>query len=97
MTYSSKFHIEVAGKLATLYLVADILTAAPLIAACDGLPPAVELLRLDLDGVSRLGARELQLISEVRSHWQSTRGGAFRVTFAVRSHNDTTYEARIGM
>lgn len=97
MAYNSRFHVEVAGKLATMYVVADIGAVPLLIATCDALPPEVEVLRVDLDGASELGKRELQVIDDVRTHWQATRRGPFRVSFAVRSRGDVKYEVRLGI
>lgn len=97
MSYSSQLHVEVAGPVATIYMVSGLATAAQLVRACNELPPDVEVLRLDVDGIEWLGKSELLMIDELRLHWRSTRRGAFRIAATLQSRRGVTYEARLGM
>ena len=88
MTEGHNYHIEIAGRLATLYVVRDMTKSLPeLIDACDALPAAVDVLSLNLDKLDQLGDRGMAAIDEVRRHWQATRQGTLRVAFALPKPN----------
>lgn len=78
------YHIEIAERLATLYIVGNITRASQrLLAASSALPGSVEVLCINLDGVDQLGDSGLATIDALRNHWESTRRGSFRIAFAL--------------
>ena len=88
MIDGGSYHIEIADRLATIYIVGDISTATQrLIGACDALPPAVDVLCVDVNGMHQMEQRELAVIDVVGRHWQKTRRGSLRVAFALGNWN----------
>lgn len=93
------YHIEIAGRLATIYVVGDITTATQrLLNICNALPVEVEVLSLNLDRMEQLGTGAQSAIDAVRTHWQSSRRGSFRVTFALLSPTHiAAYDVELGV
>lgn len=79
------YQIEIAGRLATMYVVGHVTPAAreKLVDACDALPSSVQVLRVSLNDFDQLGPGAPTVIHELRRHWQSTRHGSFRVAVAL--------------
>ncbi len=76
--------IEVAEDCATLYLSGALRAVdyGAIVAACDGLPPTVDTLRLDLHGVDDVNDDALSAIRAVLRYWRASRGGSFRLSLA---------------
>lgn len=84
LTDQELYQIEIAGRLATMYVVGYVTPAArkALVDACSALPSSVQVLRVSLDEFDQLGEGAPTVIHDLRRHWQSTRQGSFRVSFA---------------
>jgi hypothetical protein len=89
------YQIEIAGRLATMYVVGHVPPAArqKLIDACNALPSSVQVLRVSLDEFDQLGEGAPTVIHELRRHWQSTRHGSFRVAVALGASVQTDMNA----
>ena len=74
------YQVEIAGRLATLYVVRPIAPADAhiLLRVCDVLPASVQMLCVNVPDVSYFGDAAPTIIHDIRRHWQSTRTGAFR-------------------
>lgn len=83
MMNTNAYHIEVADRLATIYLVGRISadTMPSLTAACDALPEVVRTLCVALNDLADVGESVPTIIHELRRHWQASRHGTFRVAF----------------
>jgi hypothetical protein len=81
--------LEASGRRATLYVTGRITAAhlSSLLAACDGMPDGVHTLTVSMDDIGRLGDDAPTIVHELRRHWQTTRFGGFRMTFAAESCN----------
>jgi len=88
MIFSNLCQIEIAGRLATMYLAGHVRAAEreTLVQACGALPPAVQVLCVSLDDLDQLANGALVVIHDLRRNWQSTRRGSFRLAFA-RGHS----------
>jgi hypothetical protein len=88
MIEQDPYQIEVADRIATLYVAGNITTKTQwLIDVCNALPGDVEVMRVNLDHADDLRDRGLAAIDQIRRHWHATRRGAFRVTFACTREN----------
>ena len=89
--------IEVAEDCATLYLSGALRAVdyAALVAACDGLPPKVGTLRLDLHGIDEVNDDALSAIRAVLRYWRASRGGSFRLSLASERIVATYAEGRM--
>jgi ABC-type transporter Mla MlaB component len=80
---ATQFQLETNGSAATLYiseaLLVDHLEA--LREACAALPPRVRTLRLDLNGVRRLGEERMSTLRALMREWRALRGGECRLSF----------------
>lgn len=78
------YQIEIAGRLATMYLrgVIEPDSAATLHAACDALPASVQVLSVCLGEYAQLGSGGLAVLRSLHKHWRGNRKGAFRLAFA---------------
>jgi hypothetical protein len=83
MRNTNVYHIEVADRLATIYLIGRIQVdaLADLIAVCDAMPPAVRTLCIALNDLRDVGDNVPTIIHDLRRHWQASRYGTFRVAF----------------
>jgi hypothetical protein len=91
-------HLEVAGRLATLYVMESLPSSAELKTLCDALPSTVDVLSLDLGNQVMVAERELGVIEELRSYWGHTRRGVLRVAFNLgRPTRAQAYEVSFGM
>lgn len=92
------YQVEVAERLATLYVIGKVpAAAARLVTLCDELPHGVEVLTVNLDKAEQMGQRELSVIDAVRTHWQRTRRGPLRVAFSLVSPSRSrTHKFRLG-
>jgi hypothetical protein len=91
MTDRDTYQIEIADRIATLYVTGSIpATTQWLIAVCNSLPRDVEVMRVNLEHVDDLRDRGLAAIDRVRQHWHATRSGSFRVTFAFKQGSSRT-------
>jgi hypothetical protein len=77
------YQLEVAGSVATLYIVGRLtaLLRDSLVAACDGLPTSVRVLCVNVNDLEQLGDGAPAVLQGMRNHWQA-RGGVFRFAFA---------------
>ena len=92
------YHVEIAERLATLYVVGDMTASkSRLIDAFEALPSGVEVLCINLDGAEQLGDMGLVVLDELRSHWKSKRRGAFRVAFALSPQGRRAYKIEVGV
>lgn len=84
MIANQSYQIEIAGRLATVYIVGALTRhMAPLLrGACDALPPSVEVICVSLDDVAQLDEVGSRLVRDLHHYWRSTRGGPFRISFA---------------
>jgi hypothetical protein len=98
MIDGGNYHLEVADRLATLYVIGNVpAAAARLIALCDDLPRGVEILTVNLDEAEQMGQVELSMIDALRTHWQRTRRGPLRVAFSLLSPTrQQAYKIRLG-
>lgn len=98
MIDGGNYHLEVAGRLATLYVIGKVpVAAARLIAMFSELPQSVEVLTVNLDEAEQMGQLELAVIDALRAHCHGTRRGPLRVAFSLVSPNRTrTYKIRMG-
>ena len=74
------YQVEIAGRLATLYIVRPVTSsdAATLLCVCDALPATVQMLCVSVPDLAYLGDSAPTIIHDIRRHWQATRAGAFR-------------------
>lgn len=97
MLEGTNYHLEVGGRIATLYITGSMPQPSLLLTACAALPPGVEILSVNLDGVARVQEPELASLDALRTHWESARRGPFRVAFSLVSKPAArTYRIRIG-
>lgn len=76
-------HVEVAGRLATIYVVGPLGREAheALLNASELLPESVQVLCVSVSDLDHLGTFSSAALPELRRHWHATRRGAFRVAF----------------
>ena len=74
-----------SGGSATLYLsgVLSASDAFPMRRLCMEIPASVQLLRLDLHGVTSLEEGAMNTVRAVVRYWRETRKGSFRLCFAT--------------
>jgi hypothetical protein len=98
MIDGGNYHLEVAERLATLYVIGRVPAASTrFITLCDELPRGVEVLTVNLDEAEQMGQVELSMIDALRTHWERTRRGPLRVAFSLASTTRPhTYKIRLG-
>ena len=78
------YHVEVGGRIATIYVLGSLGTRARemLVAQCEALPARVEVLTLHLPEVGFLGESAPHVLRRIRHNWSNTRKGPFRLALA---------------
>jgi len=97
MIDGGNYHIEIADRIATMYVIGKLPLSSRLIAVCKALPGTVEVLSVNLDAVDEMGQAELGAVDTMRTYWQRTRRGPFRVAFSLASATRSrSYKVRVG-
>ncbi|HMC57492.1 MAG TPA: hypothetical protein VKH19_20085 [Gemmatimonadaceae bacterium] len=79
------YHVEVGGRIATIYVVGRLNLAAAelLLQQASDLPAHVEVLSLHVPQMDLLTSNAGQLIGQLRREWVATRKGPFRLTLSA--------------
>jgi len=79
------YQLEIAGRLATMYIVGELTAfSTPVLReACDALPPAVQVMSVSLDDSTELDEAGFNVIRDLHQHWRATRNGPSRLAQRV--------------